>query len=113
MTTEEFYTLCERCKGRYLRIDHNSDKTLLIYSPVVEPASFGHLILRSSDAYEIQRYTEYNAGKYTRYKIRVERTHDFFFRLDFNNGVKIYKSPYNVRTAKRLVKAMLFSYDQY
>lgn len=111
MTTEEFYTLSERCKGRYLRIDHNSDKTLLIYSPAVEPAGQGNLILRSSDAYEIRRYIEYSAGKYTRYKIRVERNHDFFFRLDFNNGIKIYKSPYNVRTTKRLIKVMLFSYD--
>lgn len=60
MTTEEFYTLSERCKGRYLRIDHNSDKTLLIYSPAVEPAGQGNLILRSSDAYEIRRYIYYS-----------------------------------------------------
>lgn len=111
MTTEEFYTLCERCKGRYLRIDHNSDKTLLIYSPVVEPAGFGHLILRSSDAYEIRRYKEYSAGKYTCYKIRMERTHDFFFRLDFSRGARIHKTPYNVKTAKQLVKTILFSCD--
>lgn len=59
MTTEEFYTLSDRCKGRYLRIDHNSDKTLLIYSPAVEPAGQGNLILRSSDAYKIRRYVNY------------------------------------------------------
>lgn len=106
MTTEEFYTLCERCKGRYLRIDHNSDKTLLIYSPVVEPADFGHLILTSSDAYEIRRHAE---GTYS--KTRIERTNDLFFRLDFSRGVRIHKNPYNVKTAKRLVKTILFCCD--
>lgn len=82
MTNEAFYTLCERCKGRYLRIDHNSDKTLLIYSPVAEPADFGHLILTSSDAYEIRRHTE---GTYS--KTHVERTNDLYYKVQENLGI--------------------------
>ena len=117
MTTEEIKALCEECMERkgdqYLRIDVQPNKTLLVGNPVTSPGDPGKLIIRSTDTYEICRYYHYEEYVYSGNHINtcVKRIHKLFFILgEGDRGVRVYKTPYNEATAKRLVKTMLFCY---
>ena len=99
MTQEELQSLCKKYKGKYLRIDYDyfdTRKTVLFYSPKI----FSESTISSSDVYKISR-----KGKHLCIKTQVERVNVYFFRLE--KGMRIYKTPYNVKTAKNLIKKIL------
>lgn len=116
MTTEEIQALCEKCKGKgrkYLRIDCTPNKTLLVGNPVASPSNPGKLIIKSTDTYEIIRYGYREDYIYSGNHINtcVKRIHKLFFILgEGDHSIRVYKTPYNETTAKRLVKTMLFCY---
>lgn len=114
MTTEEIQALCEECKGnKYLRIDYAPNKTLLVGSPVASPGNPGELIIRSADAYEIYHYGPLKDYAYRDNHIKtcIKRIYKLFFILgEGDHGIRVYKTPYNETTAKRLIKTMLFTY---
>lgn len=108
MNTEKIKDLCRRCKGRYLRIDYNTgstNKILLIYNPDIEIMSNGAVWIESKNTYEINRYMpeKISSGAYITTQIEKARV----YCLKFKEGMRVHKTPYNIKTVKELIKKIL------
>jgi len=96
------------CRNRYLRIDVQPNKTLLIYCPTIIPTtSLDTLSIKSPNVYEIHSYI--SEGEQQNIKIHVERKRDSHVILDVRD-ISVHSYPYAEEEVKHLVKTMLFCY---
>ena len=108
MTVEQLEELCDACKGKYLRISKQKEGykfTEFLYSPHLVLPKTGKIWLSTDSVITVTIHTSYTQNNFTYQHNLIEYRDSKMSRVE--EGMRIYKTPYNGSTVKKFLKEHL------
>lgn len=108
LDVERLEKLCDACKGKYMRISKQKKGykfTEFLYSPHLVKPKDGKIWLSTDSAITVIIHTPYTQNNFTYQQNSVDYRDGKMSRVE--EGMRIYKTPYNGNTVKKFLKEHL------